>query len=113
MVYLCFELLTTNNQTKYKIKGESHTKDPLLQRYVNLTREKIEKFKSHEIMASPKEKNTRLDVVSKPASTGTLFINHSFIQETLGSPRIETHEVEMVIAKSMRCRHPILPNLVF
>lgn len=81
---MCFEFTTTNNQAEYKafiidltlasemgaaeiklqknsqlfvsqVKGETQTKDPLLQMYISLTRENLTIFRSHETTHLPRE----------------------------------------------------------
>lgn len=66
-----------------QIKGGALTKEPTLQCYVRLVREKLTKFKMFEIEHVPREENTILDILSKMANTGSSCIDHSFIQETL------------------------------
>lgn len=60
-------------------------------------KENLAKFKSHEILHILRDKNTKANVISKLASNKTSVINHSFIQETLGTPCIKTFEVAMGI----------------
>lgn len=90
------KLMTNFQLIILQIKGECQTKEPMLQRYVFLTREKLEKFKTLEIRRAPRENNIRENIMSKLVSTRSFRVNHPFIQENLRSIIIESLRVMTV-----------------
>lgn len=84
-----------------QVKRDAQTKDSLLHQYVTLTIERQIKFESFEILHIPREYNPRADVLSKLASTRSFGVNHSFIQNTLRGPSIETPKAMMMIIEDV------------
>lgn len=75
------------------MRGEAQLKGSLLQKYLATIKERIENFHLVEIIHIPGEKHTKVDVLSKLASTRANVINHSFVQETLEKPRYGTSAI--------------------
>lgn len=71
------------------------TKDSLIQKYVSLTREKLDRLKLHEIMHISRDENIMENILSKLASTRTSRINHFFIEEILRGTSFENLEAMM------------------
>lgn len=49
-----FKLQTNSQLVVFRVKGESQAKDPLIQKFVTLTNEKLVGFRSHAIMNIPR-----------------------------------------------------------
>lgn len=71
--------------------------------------EKLEKFKTFEVVHVPIEQNTRDDILPKLASIKGSQINHSFIQETLKNLIIEASDVTTMAVGSVVQTSWILP----
>lgn len=68
-----------SQQVFSQIRGETHAKDLLLQRYLKLATKKLARSKAFEIAHVLREENTYVHVLSQLDSTGSLWINHSFV----------------------------------
>ncbi|XP_020226948.1 uncharacterized protein LOC109808370 [Cajanus cajan] len=91
---LKFGFRVTNNQAEYEallagLSGTYQTKDTLLQRYFHVASQRISSFSEFTIHHVPQEKNVRVDLLSKLASTKRHGQHRTIIQETLNSPSLD------------------------
>lgn len=73
-----------------QIIREAQAKDPLLQRYLKLAREKLAKFKTFEVAHVPHEVYILAYVFFRLTSIISLRVNHYLIQENMKVLSIET-----------------------
>ncbi|MCH98638.1 hypothetical protein A2U01_0019643, partial [Trifolium medium] len=71
-----------------QIKGEAQAKEPFIQKYLSMLKDKLAKLETFEAAHVPRDQNTRADVLARLASTRPSGVTHSFIQETLERPSI-------------------------
>ncbi|RYR53176.1 hypothetical protein Ahy_A06g028171 [Arachis hypogaea] len=84
------EVNTDSQVVCSQINGSYHTRDPLLQQYLNRVSELKEGFENITIQHVPRERNARADLLSKLASTKSGHGNRSLIQEVVKSPSVST-----------------------
>lgn len=72
------------------IRGETKAKDPILQLYLKLDSERLERFKVFEIAHVLREENNCANMLSLLANTRILEINHYFFQKIKKTPSIKS-----------------------
>ncbi|XP_072088090.1 uncharacterized protein [Arachis hypogaea] len=73
-----------------QIKGDFQVKDPLLERYCLIAKDLISKFDEFTISHVNREKNTRVDILSKLAATRANTHTSALAQLILENPSIES-----------------------
>ncbi|XP_025664549.1 uncharacterized protein [Arachis hypogaea] len=73
----------------HQIKGEYQVKDPLLEKYWLITKDLISKFSKFDIIHVNREQNTKVDVLSKLATTRQAENTLALSQLTLNKPSFE------------------------
>ena len=95
-----------------QVTGAYQAKDLLLQKYLIRVKELMEKIDIFEIRHVPREENTRVDILSKLASTKTEGNNKSLIQETPKTPSIVGSSLVSAIEKSPSWMTPMIQYLM-
>nr|KYP46038.1 Retrovirus-related Pol polyprotein from transposon 412 family [Cajanus cajan] len=72
-----------------QLSGTYQAKDDLLQQYFHMASHQISSFHEFTIQHVPRDKNTRVDLLSKLASTKRPGQHQTIIQETLHSPSLD------------------------
>ncbi|XP_025628583.1 uncharacterized protein [Arachis hypogaea] len=70
----------------HQVKGEYQVKDPLLEKYLLITKDLISKFSKFDIIHVNREQNTRADVLSKLVTTRQMENTSALSQLTLDKP---------------------------
>ncbi|XP_072067023.1 uncharacterized protein [Arachis hypogaea] len=91
----------------HQLKGEFQVKDPLLEKYWLITKGLISKFSKFDIIHVNREQNTRVDVLSKLATTRQTENTPALSQLTLNKPSFE-HDTILSIMQVPDWRTPFL-----
>nr|XP_025616631.1 uncharacterized protein LOC112708929 [Arachis hypogaea] len=107
------EVNTDSQVVSSQINGSYQTRDPLLQQYHTKVNELKEGFESIIIRHVPREQTTRVDLLSKLASTKPGHGNRSLIQEVVRSPSVSTAiNSHLTISSQGSWTYPILQYLL-
>ncbi|XP_016168410.1 uncharacterized protein LOC107627305 [Arachis ipaensis] len=77
----------------HQIKGDYQVKDPLLEKYWLITKDLISKFNEFNIIHVNREQNSRVDVLSKLATTRQTTNTPALSQLTLDKPSFELNTI--------------------
>ena len=82
-------IFTDSQLVASQVTGDYQVREEHLQQYVQLVLEKMKEFKTVEVTYVPCEQNTRVDILSKLASTRTANGNKIVIQEFLNERNVQ------------------------
>lgn len=84
-----------------QISGEYQTREPILQKYYQITRNLILQFEDVSVEHVPQNNNDRADVLSTLASTRKIGQHRTLIQEVLNTPSWDRDDVlELQVGES-------------
>lgn len=76
-----------------QVVGEHQAEEPQLMKYLHKVRSLSACFKSFEVKYVPNKQNSRVDLLSKLATTKTARCNQTVLQETLVAPNIKADKI--------------------
>jgi len=85
----CLRCQTDSQLVSGQMNGEYQAREPLLQKYHNMTKELALQFEDISIVHVPRGDNARADILSKLASTRKTGQHRMLIQEVLSIPSLD------------------------
>ncbi|XP_016191775.1 uncharacterized protein LOC107632621 [Arachis ipaensis] len=90
------EVCSDSQIVTLQVNGSYQARDSLLQKYLERVKELSKQFEEVTVHHVPRERNTRVDILSKLASTKSGTGNHSLIQGITREPAVALHLTKII-----------------